>query len=68
MKFENAMDSLPSNFMLSLVHSLSAIASSRIGAEPRICPLPLPKIFLSSVEKVSILFGLSCFWQPIFSR
>jgi len=68
MKFGNAVGSLPSSFVPSLLHSLWAIASSRIGAEPRICPLPLPRILLSSVEKQSRLLGISFFGQPVLSR
>ena len=68
MKFGNAVGSLPSSFVPSLLHSFLAIASSRMGAEPRICPLPLPRILLSSVEKQSSWFGISCFGQPVRSR
>ena len=68
MKFGNAVGCLPSSFVPILVHSLWAIASSRIGAEPRICPLPLPRILLSSVEKQSRLLGISFFGQPVLSR
>lgn len=68
MNIENAMGSLPSSFVPSLLHNLSAIASSKIGAEPRICPLPLPKSFLSSSENLSRLLGISDFGKPFLSK
>jgi len=68
MNIGNVVGSFPSSFVPSLVHRRSAIASSKIGADPRICILPLPKSFLSSSEKLPILFGISDFGKELRSK
>jgi hypothetical protein len=55
-------------FVPSFSHNLSAIASSKMGAEPRVWPFPGPRIFLSSSENLSMLLGISFFGQPVRSK
>ena len=68
MNIENAIGSLPSSFVPNFSHRRSAIASSMMGAEPRICPFPSPKIFLSSSENLPSLLGISFFVRSLRSR
>jgi len=67
MNVGNATGNLPCSSVPNFLHSLSAIASFKIGAEPRICPLPSPKSFLSSSENLSRLLGISVFGKKMFS-
>jgi hypothetical protein len=53
-----------SKLIFNSLHNVSKIASSRMGAAPSSWPLPVPKIFLSSIENKSGLVEIC--WRPHF--